>query len=60
MDYSPGLRGVIAGETSISTVGAEGKALSYRGVDAVGLTRSNNYQDTASLIVDDTLDGTNF
>ena len=60
MDYSPGLRGVIAGETSISTVGAEGKALSYRAVDAVDLTRSNNYQDTASLIVDDTLDGTNF
>ena len=60
MDYSPGLRGVIAGETSISTVGAEGKALSYRGVDAVELTISNNYQDTASLIVDDSLDGIHF
>ena len=60
MDYSPGLRGVVAGETSISTVGVEGKSLSYRGVDAVELTRTNNYQDTASLIIDDVLDGTDF
>ena len=60
MEYSPGLRGVIAGETSISTVGAEGESLSYRGVDAVGLTETNNYQDTASLIIEDNLDSKEF
>ena len=60
MEYSPGLRGVIAGETSISTVGKEGKALSYRGVDVIGLAESNNYQDTVGLIVNDSLDGASF
>ena len=34
MDYSPGLRGVVAGETAISTVGKEGTSLRYRGYDA--------------------------
>jgi len=60
MEYSPGLRGVIAGETAISTVGAEGKSLSYRGVDAVGLTETNNYQETASLIIKDNLESKEF
>ena len=40
MDYSPGLRGVIAGETAISTVGKEGTSLRYRGHDATDLTLS--------------------
>ena len=57
MDYSPGLRGVIAGETEISTVGMEGTSLRYRGYDAVGLTSTNTYEDVASLIIDDDLDG---
>ena len=57
MDYSPGLRGVIAGETQISTVGMEGTSLRYRGYDAVGLTSTNIYEDVASLIIDDDLDG---
>ena len=57
MDYSPGLRGVIAGETQISTVGMEGTSLRYRGYDAVGLTNTNTYEDVASLIIDDDLDG---
>jgi citrate synthase len=56
MDYSPGLRGVIAGETQISTVGMEGTSLRYRGYDAVGLTNTNTYEDVASLIIDDDLD----
>ena len=38
MEYSPGLRGVIAGETKISTVGMEGTSLRYRGYDAIKLT----------------------
>ena len=57
MDYSPGLRGVIAGETEISTVGMEGTSLRYRGYDAVGLTSTNTYEDVASLIIYDDLDG---
>src|SRR5210317_1048310 len=57
MDYSPGLRGVIAGETEISTVGMEGTSLRYRGYDAIELTKTNTYEDVASLIIDDNLDG---
>ena len=56
MDYSPGLRGVVAGETEISTVGMEGTSLRYRGYDAIELTRSHTYGDVASLIIDDNLD----
>ena len=41
MEFSPGLRGVIAGETSISTVGKEGTSLRYRGYDAIELTKNN-------------------
>ena len=43
MDYSPGLRGVVAGETAISTVGKEGTSLRYRGYDATELTSNNTY-----------------
>ena len=57
MDYSPGLRGVVAGETEISTVGMEGTSLRYRGYDAIELTKTHTYEDVASLIIDDNLDG---
>ena len=60
MEYSPGLRGVIAGETSISTVGEEGTSLRYRGYDATELTGNNTYEEVASLIVNDSLDGDRF
>ena len=60
MEYSPGLRGVIAGETSISTVGEEGTSLRYRGYDATELTRNNTYEEVASLIINDSLDGDQF
>ena len=50
MEYSPGLRGVIAGETKISTVGMEGTSLRYRGYDAIKLTETHTYEDVASLI----------
>ncbi len=49
MEFSPGLRGVIAGETSISTVGKEGTSLRYRGYDAIELTKNNTYEEVASL-----------
>ncbi len=60
MDYSPGLRGVIAGETTISTVGMEGTSLRYRGYDAIQLTKKNTYEEVASLIIKDSLDGDEF
>lgn len=60
MEYSPGLRGVIAGETSISTVGMEGTSLRYRGYDATNLTSKNTYEDVAALIIQDSFDSDNF
>ena len=60
MEYSPGLRGVIAGETKISTVGMEGTSLRYRGYDAIKLTETHTYEDVASLIIIDDLDGSDF
>ena len=60
MDYSPGLRGEIAGETTISTVGMEGTSLRYRGYDAIALTKNSTYGDVASLVINDSLDGKNF
>ena len=60
MDYSPGLRGIIAGETAISTVGKEGTSLRYRGYDATELTSNNTYEEVASLIVTDSLEDKNF
>ena len=60
MDYSPGLRGVIAGETAISTVGKEGTSLRYRGYDATELTSKNTYEEVASLILTGILDDKNF
>ena len=60
MEYSPGLRGVIAGETKISTVGMEGTSLRYRGYDAIELTNDRTYEEVASLIIKDSLDGDEF
>jgi 2-methylcitrate synthase len=60
MEYSPGLRGVIAGETAISTVGKEGTSLRYRGYDATELTSKNTYEEVASLILTDSIEDKNF
>ena len=56
MDYSPGLRGVVAGETAISTVGMEGTSLRYRGYDAIELTKNSTYEAVASLVINGSLD----
>jgi 2-methylcitrate synthase/citrate synthase II len=48
--YSPGLEGVIAGETAISTV--EG-GLSYRGYPVGDLVKNNSYDDVAYLLLHD-------
>ena len=60
MEFSPGLRGVVAGETSISTVGKEGTSLRYRGYDATDLTKNNTYEQVASLIISDSLNDKDF
>ncbi len=60
MEFSPGLRGVVAGETSISTVGKEGTSLRYRGYDATDLTKNNTYEQVASLIIADSLNDKDF
>ena len=60
MEFSPGLRGVVAGETSISTVGKEGTSLRYRGYDATDLTINNTYEQVASLIIADSLNDKDF
>jgi citrate synthase len=46
--YSPGLEGVVAGETAISTL-ADG--LSYRGYGIEDLTANSNYEEVAYLIL---------
>lgn len=46
--YSPGLEGVIAGETAVSTL--EG-GLRYRGYDIEDLTQNATYEETAYLIL---------
>ena len=56
MEFAPGLRGVVAGETAISTVGKEGTSLRYRGYDATELTQNNTYEEVASLIITNSLD----
>src|SRR5437773_557624 len=46
--YSPGLEGVIAGETSISTVET---GLTYRGYAIEDLAEHSNYEEVAYLIL---------
>ena len=46
--YSPGLEGVVAGETAISSL-TEG--LSYRGYDIEDLTQNSTFEETAYLIL---------
>ena len=60
MDYSPGFRGVIAGETAISTVGKEATSLRYRGHNATELTSNKTYEEVASLILTDSIEDKNF
>jgi len=47
-DYSPGLEGVIAGETTISTVDT---GLTYRGYTIEDLAEHSNYEEVAYLIL---------
>jgi len=49
--YSPGLAGVIAGETKISTVGKENVGLTYRGYGIKDLSQKCIYEEIAFLLI---------
>lgn len=46
-----GLAEVIAGQTAISTVGKEGKGLTYRGYSIEDLAESGSFEETAYLLI---------
>ena len=50
-----GLEGVIAGNTAISTVGKEGKGLTYRGYSIYDLAEHSTFEEVAYLLVYDRL-----
>jgi len=49
--YSPGLEGVVAGETAISTVGKKGKGLTYRGYSINDLAAQATFEEVAHLLI---------
>ena len=53
--YSPGLEGVTAGETAISTVGKKGRGLSYRGYAIEDLAAKATFEEVAHLLIHGTL-----
>src|SRR6266542_2956539 len=53
--YSPGLEGVIAGQTAISTVGKTGRGLSYRGYSIEDLAEHASFEEVAHLLIHDKL-----
>jgi 2-methylcitrate synthase len=46
-----GLAGVVAGQTAISTVGKEGRGLSYRGYSIHDLAEQATFEETAFLLI---------
>jgi 2-methylcitrate synthase len=48
-----GLRGQKAGQTSISTVGQEGKGLTYRGYDIAELAEKANFEEVSYILMYD-------
>ena len=54
-NYSPGLEGVIGGESSISRIDVERNRLIIRGYDLVALTEGATYEETAYLLLYDDL-----
>lgn len=48
---SPGLEGVIAGDTAISTVGKAGKGLTYRGYSIYDLAEKSCFEEVAHLLI---------
>ena len=50
-EYSPGLEGVIAGETSICEIDQERASLTFRGYDIKELAVKSSYEETAYLLL---------
>jgi 2-methylcitrate synthase len=50
-EYAPGLEGVVAGETAISTVGKKGRGLSYRGYSITDLAEHASFEEVAFLLI---------
>jgi 2-methylcitrate synthase len=50
-DKAGGLAGVIAGVTSIATVGKEGKGLTYRGYSIYDLAEQGSFEEVAYLLI---------
>jgi 2-methylcitrate synthase len=46
-----GLRGVVAGATALSSVGAEGDSLRYRGYDIEDLVEQASFEEVAYLLL---------
>jgi len=49
--YSPGLEGVVAGQTAISTVGKEHVGLAYRGYSINDLAEKSTFEEVAHLLL---------
>jgi len=49
--YSPGLEGVVAGGSGISTVGKKGKGLTYRGYSFYDLAEQACFEEVAYLLI---------
>ena len=54
-EYSPGLEGVIAGESEISRIDVERNRLIIRGYDLIDLTEQVKYEEVAYLLLHDDL-----
>jgi 2-methylcitrate synthase len=50
-EKTAGLAGVIAGNTAISTVGKEGKGLTYRGYSIYDLAEQSTFEEVAYLLI---------
>lgn len=51
LGYSPGLEGVVAGVTAISTVGKKGLGLAYRGYSIHDLAEQATFEEVAYLLI---------
>jgi len=58
-DYSPGLEGVIAGETSICEIDPDRATLTFRGYDIRDLATKSTYEETAYLVLNGKLPNRN-
>jgi len=51
LSYSPGLEGVVAGVTAVSTVGKKGLGLAYRGYSIHDLAEQSTFEEVAFLLI---------